>query len=55
MFFFPLSFNIYWVVAISNYQLNRSLNDNLVFAFCCEIRQPKGHVPKKKVIIRTWP
>lgn len=53
--FLHLAFNRCWVVAIPNYQLNRSLNDNLLLAFCCEIWQPKGHVPKKKAFIRTWP
>lgn len=53
--FLHLAFNRGWVVAISNYQVNRSLNDNLVLAFFCEIWQPKWHVPNKKAIIRSWP
>lgn len=53
--FLHLAFNRVWVVAISNYQLNRSLNDNLALPFSCEIWQPKGRVTNKKAIIRTWP
>lgn len=52
--FLRSAFNRGWVVAISNYQLNRSLNDNLVLALCCEIWLPKRHVPKT-AIIRTLP
>ena len=53
--FLHSAFNRCWVVAIPNYQLNTSLNDNLVLAFRCEIWQPEGHVPSKKAIIKTWP